>query len=94
MKRRQIRHIFILSQMLLDAMMIMVAFFLAHWLRQSVDWPNKAVNLGPFPDYVSMMLTQVATILAIFFFTRCFFGSSSRQIVPGISVAFFARRIS
>ena len=72
MKRRQIRHIFILSQMLLDAVMIMVAFFLAHWLRQNIDWPNKAVNLGPFPDYVSMMLTQVATILAIFFFTRLY----------------------
>jgi exopolysaccharide biosynthesis polyprenyl glycosylphosphotransferase len=69
MKQRRIRHIFTLSQVVVDASMVMVAFYLAYELRRIIDWPNKAVNLGAFSDYTGMMLIQVATLLAVFFFT-------------------------
>ncbi len=72
MKRQQIRHIFTLSQALLDAAMVMLAFFLAHQLRQGIDWPNKAVNLGPFADYTNMMFIQTLTLLTVFFFSRLY----------------------
>jgi exopolysaccharide biosynthesis polyprenyl glycosylphosphotransferase len=72
MKQRRIRHIYTFSQVLLDASMLMLAFFLAHQLRRAVDWPNKAINLGPFADYTGMMLVQVGTLLVVFFFTRLY----------------------
>jgi exopolysaccharide biosynthesis polyprenyl glycosylphosphotransferase len=72
MKRQRVRHIFTLSLALLDAAMVMLAFYLAHRLRLAISWPNKAINLGPFADYTGMMLVQVATLLVVFFFTRLY----------------------
>jgi exopolysaccharide biosynthesis polyprenyl glycosylphosphotransferase len=72
MKRQRVRHIFTTFQASLDAAMVMLAFFLAHQLRQAIDWPNKAINLGPFEDYTGMMLIQVVTLLTVFFFTRLY----------------------
>jgi exopolysaccharide biosynthesis polyprenyl glycosylphosphotransferase len=72
MKRQRIRHIFSLSQAVVDASMVILAFFLAHQLRHSVDWPNKAVNLGPFSNYTGMMMIQAATLLAVFFMSRLY----------------------
>jgi exopolysaccharide biosynthesis polyprenyl glycosylphosphotransferase len=72
MKRKQVRHIFTLFQVVVDASMVILAFILAYQLRRSIDWPNRAVNLGPFADYSGMMLVQVGTLLAVFFFTRLY----------------------
>jgi exopolysaccharide biosynthesis polyprenyl glycosylphosphotransferase len=72
MKRKRVRHIFTLSQVVVDASMVILAFLLAHQLRRAIDWPNRAVNLGPFADYSGMMLVQVGTLLAVFFVTRLY----------------------
>jgi exopolysaccharide biosynthesis polyprenyl glycosylphosphotransferase len=72
MKQQRIRHLFTLSQVLLDASMVILAFFLAHQLRRAVDWPNKAVNLGPFADYTGMLLIQMVTLVSVFFFSRLY----------------------
>ncbi len=72
MKKQQIRHLFTLTQIVVDAAMVMLAFFLAYQLRRTIDWPNKAINLGPFQDYSGMLLIQVATLLVVFFFTRLY----------------------
>jgi len=72
MRQQRIRHLFTLAQMSLDALMVVLAFFLAHQLRRAIDWPNKAVNLGPFEEYSGMMFVQVITLLAVFFFTRLY----------------------
>jgi exopolysaccharide biosynthesis polyprenyl glycosylphosphotransferase len=72
MRRQRIRHIFTIFQASLDASMVMLAFFLAHQLRRAIDWPNVALNLGPFADYTGMMLIQVVTLLSVFFFTRLY----------------------
>jgi exopolysaccharide biosynthesis polyprenyl glycosylphosphotransferase len=72
MKQQRIRHLFTLSQVLLDASMVILAFFLAHQLRRAVDWPNTAVNLGPFADYTGMLLIQMVTLVSVFFFSRLY----------------------
>ncbi len=72
MKRKRIRHIFTLSQVILDASMVVMGFFMAYQLRKSINWPNKPINLGPFADYYGMMLIQVATLLSVFFFARLY----------------------
>jgi len=72
MRQKRIRHLFTLTQMGLDATMVMSAFFLAYQLRRGVDWPNKAVNLGPFDNYTGMMLIQIITLMSVFFFTRLY----------------------
>ncbi len=72
MKRKRIRHIFTLSQVILDASMVIMGFFMAYQLRKSINWPNRPINLGPFADYYGMMLIQVATLLSVFFFARLY----------------------
>jgi len=105
MKQQRIRHLFTLSQVLLDASMVILAFFLAHQLRRAVDWPNKAVNLGPFADYTGMLLIQMVTLVSVFFFSRLYhtvravsrvdefyqiFGSVSVGIVMSVAFSGFA----
>jgi exopolysaccharide biosynthesis polyprenyl glycosylphosphotransferase len=109
MKQQRIRHIFTLSQVILDASMVMLAFFLAYHLRRSIDWPNKAINLGAFDDYTGMMLIQVVTLLAVFFFTRLYhttravsrvdefyqiFGAVSVGIVMAVAISGFVLKNS
>lgn len=72
MRQQRIRHIFTLSQVVLDALMVMLAFSLAYQLRGAIDWPNRAVNLGQFADYTGMMFIQAATLLSVFFVTRLY----------------------
>jgi exopolysaccharide biosynthesis polyprenyl glycosylphosphotransferase len=71
-KRKHTRHIFTLIQGLFDAAMVAMAFFFAHQLRAAIDWPNKAINLGPFADYNGMLLIQLVTLLITFFFARLY----------------------
>lgn len=104
MRQKRIRHIFTLSQVVLDASMVVLAFFLAHQLRRGIDWPNKAVNLGPFADYTGMLFIQVVTLLSVFFFTRLYhtvravsrvdefyqvFGAVSVGIVMSVAISGF-----
>jgi exopolysaccharide biosynthesis polyprenyl glycosylphosphotransferase len=93
MKQQRIRHIFTFSQVILDASMVMMAFFVAYQLRRNIDWPNKAVNLGAFDNYTGMMLIQAATLLAVFFFIRLYHTARAvsrvdefYQIFGGVSV--------
>ncbi|RMF38579.1 MAG: undecaprenyl-phosphate glucose phosphotransferase [Chloroflexi bacterium] len=72
MSKRRVRAFFTILQVLLDAGMTALAFYLAYWLRLWIDWPSKAVNLGPFSNYVGMMVIQVITILVVFFATRLY----------------------
>jgi exopolysaccharide biosynthesis polyprenyl glycosylphosphotransferase len=54
-----------------DSAMVVLAFYLAYWLRQVIAFPP-LVNLAPFGDYVGMMAIQVVAMLVLYFFSRLY----------------------
>jgi Undecaprenyl-phosphate glucose phosphotransferase len=53
-----------------DAIMVVLAFCAAYWLRKNVT--PEAVNIAPFRDYVAMLIIQVVNMLLLFFFSRLY----------------------
>ncbi|HDH09655.1 MAG TPA: undecaprenyl-phosphate glucose phosphotransferase [Chloroflexi bacterium] len=70
--RRRTDLIFTLSAMVIDALAMASAFFLAYKLRQWIKWPSPLPNLGPFRNYAGMMAVQVLTMVTVFFFSRLY----------------------
>jgi len=70
--KTQTQIIFVLTLALTDAVMTSLAFVLAYWMRRWIPIPNEAQNIGGFPDYGSMVLTHVLSILVVFAFSRLY----------------------
>ncbi|MEA3338559.1 MAG: undecaprenyl-phosphate glucose phosphotransferase [Chloroflexota bacterium] len=68
----QTQLIFVFTLALTDAVMAGLAFFLAYWLRRWIPLPNEAQNIGDFPDYASIVLAHVVSILVVFAFSRLY----------------------
>ncbi len=71
MKRRATL-LFTISLVLLDALAIAGAFYLAYRLRQWIEWPTPPLNIGPFHNYAGMMVIQVLAMQTVFFFYRLY----------------------
>lgn len=66
MKTQRVRNIYAITLILLDAMLVMVAFVLAYQMRATIPWPAEAENLAPFSSYASLMVVQtLAVVLAL-----------------------------
>ena len=70
--KRRIKLLFAISLVLLDISAISLAFFLAYKLRLWIKWPTPPLNIGPFRNYVGMMVIQVLAMLTVFFFYRLY----------------------
>lgn len=70
--KTQTQMIFVLTLALTDAAMSSLAFSLAYWMRRWIPLPNEAQNIGGFPDYGSMVLAHVLSILVVFAFSRLY----------------------
>ncbi len=66
--KRKINALFAASLVLLDALMASLAFSLAYRLRLLTEH----VNIGPFVQYLGMMLVQIASILLVFFLSKMY----------------------
>ena len=71
MKRRA-KLLFTISLVVIDVSAIAWAFYLAYRLRQWIKWPAPPLNIGPFHNYVGMMVVQVLAMLVVFFFYRLY----------------------
>jgi len=54
-----------------DVVMVILAFYLAYWLRRVVTVPPP-INIGPFSEYLGMLAVQVVTIITVYFFSRLY----------------------
>lgn len=61
---QKIRTIYSISLVLLDALLITVAFVLAYQLRVSIDWPEPLAQVVPLTSYAGLWIIQVLTIIA------------------------------
>jgi Undecaprenyl-phosphate glucose phosphotransferase len=70
--KTQTQIIFVLTMALIDAAMAGLAFLLAYLMRYWIPWPDKAQSMGSFPDYVSIVLTHIVSVLGVFAFSRLY----------------------
>jgi exopolysaccharide biosynthesis polyprenyl glycosylphosphotransferase len=73
MKKQQVRTINTLSLVFLDAMMIVLAFLVAYWMRTNIDWPEELVNIYPLSSYLGLMILQVIAILLFLLVLRQYY---------------------
>jgi exopolysaccharide biosynthesis polyprenyl glycosylphosphotransferase len=69
--RRRADAIFGLILVVNDLLMAGLAFYLAYWLRQTVNIPP-AINIAPFGDYAGMLVIQIITMPTLYFFSRLY----------------------
>ena len=69
--RRKTDALYTILLVLNDIAMVAVAFYLAYGLRRVVAVPPP-VNIGPYRDYLVMMIVQVVTMLTVYFFSRLY----------------------
>lgn len=90
MKTQQIRTIYTFSLVVLDALMIVVAFVLAYQLRLNVDWPGVLVNQYPLSAFGGLLLVEIVVIIAALFFYRQYYIPRSVSRVDQVYYVFAA----
>ncbi len=73
MKTQQVRNIYAVTLILLDAVMVAVAFILAHRLRVLLPFPAPAQNLRPLGAYTSLMVVQIVAVVGTLLFNRQYY---------------------
>lgn len=73
MTTQQIRTIFTFSLVVLDALLIALAFFLAYQLRVNIAWPEPLANQVPLSSYFALLVLQVISIIAVLFLNRQYY---------------------
>ncbi len=73
MSNQRIRTIYTISLVILDALLVAVAFVLAYQLRAQIDWPEPlAVNV-PLTAYSGLLVVQVISVVVALFFYRLYY---------------------
>ena len=73
MKTQQVRNIYAVSLIILDGILVAVAFVLAYRIRLVLPFPAEAENLQPFSAYVSLMVVQILSVVATLLFNRQYY---------------------
>lgn len=73
MKTQQVRNIFAISLIFLDAILVVAAFILAYRLRATIPFPAEVENLRPFAEYAPLMVVQVLAVVASLMFNRQYY---------------------
>ena len=68
MNSQRIRVLTTLSLVVLDAVLVAVAFSLAYWMRFTLALPAAPLNDIPFTQYIPLMLVQLVSVLVSLFF--------------------------
>ncbi len=63
LKTQELRNIYALTLVLLDGLIIALAFVLAYQLRARIPWPEKLVVEARFDSYLGLMVIGVITII-------------------------------
>ncbi len=70
MNTQRLRTIYTISLVILDALLISVAFVLAHQLRTNIPWPDELTYDLPLSSYAGLLALQIVVIIT----TMSFFG--------------------
>ena len=70
MKHSRINTFFVIGLMITDAVMIALAFTLAYLIRFQNALSDPNVKVGPYTDYIGLLVVQVMTIVIVAFATQ------------------------
>ncbi len=70
MKNSRLRTLFVIGLMITDAAMIALAFLLAYTIRFQISQSDPTVKIGPYSDYIGLLIVQVAAIVIVAFWSR------------------------
>lgn len=73
MTKQQIRNLYSVSLVLLDGLMVAVAFIMAFRLRERIPWPAPLVTDTEISDYSALMFILIFGILIVLFFYRQYY---------------------
>lgn len=73
MKTQHIRNLFVITLLVLDAVLVAAAFVLAYWLRATIPWPAEAQNMAAFGRYVGLLVVQVLSVIVSLAFYRQYY---------------------
>lgn len=72
MSRQRVRTLYVFSRIGLDGLMTVIAFALAYQMRLRVPFPAELPEPPEFTAFVPMMLVQVISVLAVFYFNKLY----------------------
>ena len=73
MSTQRIRTLYTVSLVILDSLLIGIAFVLAYRLRVSIAWPDPLTNQVPLSNYAGLFVIQLVTIVTILFLNRQYY---------------------
>jgi exopolysaccharide biosynthesis polyprenyl glycosylphosphotransferase len=73
MTTQKLRTIYSITLVLLDALLIGVAFVLAYQLRVNIDWPEPLATVWPISRYTGLLIIQLITIIIGLFIYRQYY---------------------
>jgi exopolysaccharide biosynthesis polyprenyl glycosylphosphotransferase len=73
MTTQKLRTVYSLTLVLLDALMVAVAFVLAYELRTLIPWPGALANDIPLNRYIGLLAVQVSAVVTTLFFYRQYY---------------------
>ncbi|MDX1614406.1 MAG: undecaprenyl-phosphate glucose phosphotransferase [Candidatus Promineifilaceae bacterium] len=73
MSTQRVRSIYSITLVLLDALLVAVAFILAYQLRARIPWPAPLATETPIVRYFGLMAAQVFGVVAALFFYRQYY---------------------
>ncbi len=73
MSTQRVRTLFTFWLVLMDFLVIALAFVLAYQLRVSIDWPEPLANQVPLAEYLPLFLAQAFGIIAVLFLNRQYY---------------------
>ncbi len=73
MRTQKVRTIYTFSLVILDSLMIALAFLLAYWLRTNVAWPEELANEYPISSYYGLLVLQILSIVLLLFIFRQYY---------------------
>lgn len=69
---RNVQTWYVVSKIALDAAMITGAFVIAYYLRLWIPFPTEPVEVSGFLAYAPMLVTQLFSVIAVFYFNRLY----------------------
>jgi len=73
MSTQRIRTLYTVSLVLLDSLLIGLAFVLAYQLRVNIAWPEPLLNQVPLASYAGLFVIQLSIIITILFLNRQYY---------------------
>lgn len=81
MKTQQLRTVYTFSLVILDSLMIVLAFLTAYWLRTNIPWPEELATIYPLSSYLGLLVLMViSSILFLFLFNQYYIARSVSRI--------------